>query len=58
MLYTELQLWKSETTGEMFSIKQKVALAKGSAQEGQPMMKKRLAESSLPPFEKLGKNWT
>lgn len=46
MLYTELQLQKLETIGEMFNVACKVALNEGSAQESQYKKKEKYAEAS------------
>lgn len=58
MLYIEFQLRKPETIGEMFNVARKVALAEGSAQDGQPKRKERLGESTLPTYDKRGKKRT
>lgn len=56
ILYTGLQLRKSETIGKMFSVARKVALKEESAQESQFRKKEKVAEALLPPLDKRGKN--
>lgn len=58
MLYTELQLSKSETIGEMFNVAQKVALVEGSAQESHIKRKDQHSEVPLLPFDRRGNNRT
>lgn len=56
MLYTELQLHKFETIGEMFNVAFKVALAEGSAQEIHCKKREEYTETS--PQDRRGKNRT
>lgn len=58
MLYTELQLRKSETIGEMFSVAHKLALAEGSAQESQYRKKEKATKALLTLLDKRGKSRT
>lgn len=46
MLYTELQLKKSETISEMFNVARKVALTEWSAQESQYKKNEKYVEAS------------
>lgn len=56
MLYTELQLRKPETIGEMFNVARKVALEEGSEQDTHFKKEDKFSKVSSR-FDKKRKNW-